>query len=77
MTKPTIDAPAKLNRAGAAEYIGCTPATLATWGSTGGGPAFIKVGRKVWYLVRDLDAWMQSRRVTFASQISEREASAV
>lgn len=69
MTTATIEAPAKLNRVDAAEYIGVATATLATWASTGGGPAFIKSGRKVWYLVSDLDAWMQSRRVTFASQL--------
>ena len=65
-----VKAPEKLNTIDAAAYVGAQPATLETWRCNGGGPAFIKVGRKVWYLRVDLDAWMQSRRVTCTSQIN-------
>ena len=74
LTPPaTVQPPAKLNRADAADYIGVQKSTLATWASTGGGPPFIKVGRKVVYLQTDLDAWIASRRVTFAAQLDERD----
>ncbi len=33
-------------------------ATLATWRCRGGGPCFVKLGRRVLYRVSDLDAWV-------------------
>jgi predicted DNA-binding transcriptional regulator AlpA len=72
--KPAVIGPPaanpRLNRLEAAEYCGCSLATLETKASRGGGPPFIKVGAKVVYLQRDLDAWLNSRRVTFSAQLS-------
>jgi hypothetical protein len=66
-----IEAPAKLDRPAAANYVGCSPDTLATWATRGGGPPFHKIGRRVVYFVRDLDAWLATRRVSFSSQLAD------
>ena len=39
------------------------PSTLASWRSEGQGPAFIKLGGRVAYSGRDLNAWIESRTV--------------
>lgn len=67
-----IDTPAanpRHTRKEAAQYLGASVATLATWATRGGGPAYIKVGRKVLYLQSDLDAWLNSRRVTCSAEL--------
>ncbi|QIA63559.1 helix-turn-helix domain-containing protein [Vibrio astriarenae] len=52
----------KLNRKLAAEYLGVTEGTLAVWASTGRySLPFVKVGRKVFYTLADLDAFLESR----------------
>ena len=33
-------------------------ATLATWRCRGGGPRFVKLGRRVLYRLADLEAWV-------------------
>ena len=54
----------KLDQDAAAEYLGVQPGTLSVWRSTGRyAVPFLKVGRKVLYSKRDLDAWLASRRV--------------
>lgn len=45
----------------AAEYLGLSPATLETMRSRGGGPPFVKLGRRVVYRQQDLDAWVAER----------------
>ena len=37
--------------------------TLAHWRSEGRGPAFIKIGKRVAYQGRDLNAWLTRQRV--------------
>ena len=37
--------------------------TLAHWRSEGRGPAFIKLGQRVAYSGKDLNAWLEARRV--------------
>lgn len=64
MTTEAVTAPAKLNTQEAAEYLGLAPPTLSTWRCTGGGPVYFKAGRKVLYLVSDLDAWLAARRMS-------------
>lgn len=71
MTMATVEAPAKLNTTDAAEYLGLAVSTLETWRSKGTGPHFIKCGAKVWYLVADLDAYMQGRRVQSTAQLED------
>ena len=46
----------------AAAYLRLAPGTLANRRSFGGGPPFLKLGAKVVYRCRDLDAWATARR---------------
>lgn len=46
----------------AAVYTGLAPSTLSKLRCVGGGPVFIKCGRRVVYDRRDLDAFMDARR---------------
>ena len=39
-----------------------SPRTLEKWRIVGGGPAFIRVGGRVFYSRRDLDQWLVSCR---------------
>ncbi|OHC26290.1 MAG: excisionase [Pseudomonadales bacterium RIFCSPLOWO2_12_59_9] len=48
----------------AAEYLGITENTLNVWRCTKRYPIpFIKVGARVFYWKKDLDAWLESRTV--------------
>ncbi|HTX14744.1 MAG TPA: helix-turn-helix domain-containing protein [Candidatus Baltobacteraceae bacterium] len=38
--------------------------TLSVWRLKGIGPAYVKIGAKVFYLREDVDAWIRARRVT-------------
>jgi Helix-turn-helix domain len=46
----------------AASYLRLAPATLANWRSSGDGPLYLKLGAKVVYRRRDLDAWADAHR---------------
>ena len=46
----------------AAQYLGLSRATLETFRSRGGGPAFSKLGRRIVYTRKDLDRWIAERR---------------
>lgn len=61
--------PVKLSRSEAADYLGTTAGTLATWASLGKGPKFVKIGSKVVYLQRHLDEYMDSRATNCTSSI--------
>lgn len=70
MAVAVYDAPQLLTREQAADYIGVKPQTLALWACTGRYELpFIKVGRSVRYKRVDLDAFMESRRVTHLGQL--------
>lgn len=45
----------------AAKYLRLSPKTLETKRSRGGGPPYIKLGRRVVYRRTDLDKWLESR----------------
>jgi predicted DNA-binding transcriptional regulator AlpA len=47
---------------GASAHTGLSESTLEKLRITGGGPAFLKLGRVVVYDSADLDAWLASRR---------------
>ena len=67
---PTRNPPRPLcNPIQAAEYLGSKDRTLERWRHCGGGPPFVKVGRRVMYRLADLDAWLdqQTRKHTGAS----------
>jgi hypothetical protein len=42
----------------AAAALGVKPATLATWRSQGRGPAFVKMGRRVFYRLLDVNQFI-------------------
>ncbi len=46
----------------AATYLRLAPATLANRRTVGDGPPFLKLGAKIVYSRRDLDAWAAARR---------------
>lgn len=65
---PTGLSPA-LDTAQAAAYTGLAEKTLEGLRSKGGGPRFLRYGRKaVRYLVADLDAWMNACAVHSTSE---------
>ncbi len=47
----------------AATYLHLQPSTLETWRSARCGPVYVKVGRRVFYRLEDLDRWLASRAV--------------
>ena len=53
----------KLNIDAAAKYLGVSRGFLDKLRMTGGGPAFLKLGRKVAYERQVLDAWLNTRRM--------------
>ena len=58
------DQPELLDQSEAAEFLGLTANTLMAWRSRKQpGPAYIKVGGRVKYDVRDLLAYLESRKV--------------
>jgi hypothetical protein len=57
-----------LNAEEASQFIGAAVQTLARWRCEGGGPPFIRVGRKIMYAIDDLIAWMNARRVSSTSE---------
>lgn len=54
--------PGALTTPAAAEYLGLSPATLETMRTRGGGPVFVKLGRRVVYRREDLALWLAERR---------------
>ncbi|CAN5307378.1 hypothetical protein BH11PSE2_BH11PSE2_08690 [soil metagenome] len=46
----------------AARHVGLSASTLNKLRVFGGGPVFLKLGRRVAYDVADLDAWLASKR---------------
>jgi hypothetical protein len=57
------DPNAPLDTVAAANFTGLAVATLAKLRCTGGGPAYLKLGRKVVYRSGDLVDWLSIRRV--------------
>ena len=52
----------------AATYTGISASTLNKLRVFGGGPAYLKLGRRVAYSVSDLDAWLASKRRNSTSE---------
>jgi hypothetical protein len=62
---PPIDAstrPINLSVGVAALYLGVSESYLNKLRCVGGGPVFIKIGRRVVYSMKDLDQWLSERR---------------
>jgi len=66
MEKQENSTNAVLNAVAAARYLGLSASTLAKWRVSGGGPLFLKLGRRVVYRLRDLEKWQEgcTRRST-------------
>ena len=45
------------------EYLSVKPNTLAQWRSDNTGPVYFKLNHLVRYKVKDLDAWIEQKRV--------------
>jgi excisionase family DNA binding protein len=58
----------KLSTEKAAEYLGLGKSTLDKLRVTGGGPPFIKFGKRVVYDVDDLNAWSSLHKRSSTSQ---------
>ncbi|HVM79907.1 MAG TPA: helix-turn-helix domain-containing protein [Stellaceae bacterium] len=56
-----------LDSEGAAQYLDCSKALMEKMRTAGNGPRFVKIGASVRYDVRDLDAYIDSRRRTSTS----------
>lgn len=52
----------RLNSANAAAYLGVSRKTMALWRHQRDGPDFYKLGGRIFYFRRDLDAWICSQR---------------
>jgi hypothetical protein len=61
-TQPGSSDPAKLSAREAAQHTGLSAATLAKLRCWGGGPEYLKLGRRVMYERHVLDAWVDRRR---------------
>jgi predicted DNA-binding transcriptional regulator AlpA len=59
----TTDDDAILDVQAAARLVGLSVATLAKMRCMGGGPPFLKLGRRVLYRRADIKAWLDARRV--------------
>ena len=55
----------------AADYLGLSISFLNKLRCTGGGPCYVKIGRRVLYAKPDLDFWIDAHR---RSSTSEQEA---
>jgi predicted DNA-binding transcriptional regulator AlpA len=60
-----------LNAPAAAAYCGSSASTLAKLRLYGGGPTFIKLGRRVVYDPIDLDLWLAAHRRNSTSEFTE------
>ena len=52
----------KLRAPAASKYLGLSASTLAKMRLRGDGPVYLKLSRIVVYDMRDLDAWLTTRR---------------
>jgi len=46
----------------AAEYLNLSKARLAKWRVHGDGPTHLKIGNRIAYAMRDIEAWLSARR---------------
>jgi len=61
--------PSNLSASQAADLLGLATSTLAKMRLSGGGPAFIKMGRRVAYRPADIEAWLASHRRISTSDV--------
>lgn len=61
---PTRALPAPTLDATAAAYLSVERSTLKKWRCVGIGPAYVKLGAKVVYLIEDLDQYLLAHRIS-------------
>ena len=71
-TTRSVGVPELLTTNEAAKMLRHTPQTLRRWRWAGTGPRFLK-GNPCLYDMRDLEAWIESRKVRSTTEASERE----
>jgi hypothetical protein len=52
-----------VNEIRASEYLGTAVQTLRNWRNQRRGPAYVKLGRSVRYLVKDLESYLMKNRI--------------
>lgn len=53
-----------------AAILGQSVQTLSRWRMRGNGPAYIKVGRKIWYSQAAIESFLTARTRTSTSQVA-------
>lgn len=53
-----------------AEKLIVTPGALAKWRLSGRGPKFCRIGRRIAYDPRDVQSWLDARRVSSTSELA-------
>jgi hypothetical protein len=69
---PTSPSAAVMGTPEAASYLNLSSASLAKMRCMGGGPVFIRLGRKIGYQRPDLDDWLAARRTINTSDAAAR-----
>jgi predicted DNA-binding transcriptional regulator AlpA len=59
--------PKRLSEKDAAEFLGIKVQTLQNWRQARTAPPYYKVGGKIIYDLREVEQWMEARRVPTAS----------
>lgn len=67
----------RMDSGNAAVYLGVSPKSLAVLRSIGGGPAYFKLGKRCFYKLDDLQAWVAARRATSTADYRARREVAV
>ena len=62
MPEPTKSSRRMLRTKEAAEYCGSSSSTFEKLRLSGGGPRYVKIGRRVVYDPADLDSWLEANR---------------
>jgi hypothetical protein len=57
----------------AAAYIPCPESTLNNMRCIGGGPRYIKLGRRVLYDTRDLDQWLEDHKLVSTCDVQQKQ----
>lgn len=57
-----------VNQSAAADRLKLSASNLEKMRLSGKGPAYLKLGRRVVYAVKDLDAWAESKRCKSTSE---------
>ena len=67
-----MEAMGMLTSEAAAKFATVSPRSLEKWRLTGGGPRFVKLGRRVAYDPRDLAAWLEKHKVGSTAEAVQR-----